>query len=118
MSRKNDICPGFRCDVAFTDVVPAKALVEIVDRPGIIVVGIPVSAVGVVVRTIVRFPVIPITVVKSPSRINAHFLSGSCLREKCRTADRPIRQAQNKRDCEPLLGHDLTSLKEKKLTES
>src|SRR6478735_5868366 len=107
MARKYDVWPRFRYDVSFADVLFAIALVEIVKRPVVTAVGIPVPPVRVIVRAIVRVPVIPITIAKTPSpRINDRFLSGSCRREKSRAADRPKRQAQTKRDCEPLLAHD------------
>src|SRR5436190_16065993 len=97
MAWQDDVGPGLRYHVSFTDVFLPKVLVEIVDRPSIVVVGKPVFAVRVVPGAIVRIPVIPITVGESPSPINGHLLSCSGLREKSRTTDRPNRQAQNKR---------------------
>src|SRR4051812_5769149 len=88
MARKNNVWPRLRYDVSFADVLFAIALVEIVKRPSVIAVGIPVPPVRVIVRTIVRIPVIPITIAEAPSPgVNDRFLSSSCRREKSRAAD-------------------------------
>src|SRR5262245_56433643 len=105
MARDNNVWSRRRDDIPFSVCLLAKRPVESVHHPSVIIVGVPASAVRVIVGAIVGIVVIPITAGESPPRFD-HHLSRSCLRNQLLTSDHSQGQAKANHYRERLFTHD------------